>query len=197
MNTIRKPRRWTQEQIDSEIRLIAAAIGYFPAASELRSMGRNDLICAITKREGSMALSSRLGIPRRHSDSDTGWDGELAFQALAIEAGFDCQRADACKAPFDLILDGSLRIDVKAASFAEYSESRGWFYRLGKIVQADVVVFYQLDTKNFYAVPWYLCPTSNVTISRSGGRYIAYKNNWELLRKLTATRSAERSQLHF
>jgi len=186
-----EPRNWCDAKVEEELRTVAAQLGSFPTASELRSMGRNDLTCAVTKFGGLIYWAERLGMQRKHSDSDTGWNGEKAFQAMVESQGMACERSTAVKAPYDLLIESVVRIDVKTASFASYGQSTGWFYRLGKAVQADLVVFYQPDTGDFYAVPWHQCPTGNVTLSRGGGKYASYLNNWALIRQLVASRKAE------
>jgi len=100
--------KWTDESIDADLRAICDGLARFPSASELRQLGRNDLVCAITRRGGLMAWSQRLGIPREHSDSDTGWDGERAAINVLEDAGLSVVRSAGVKAPFDLLVNDLL-----------------------------------------------------------------------------------------
>lgn len=196
MNDQKKKRQsWDDNRISAEIHAVAATHGYFPSNSELMEMGRGDLASAINRSIGFMAWSERLNIPRRSSDSDFGWDGEKAVVKLFNLQGLPAIRSDRVKAPFDVLVGGVLRVDVKNAVYAEYGPCRGWFYRIGKIPQADIVILHQADTGDFYGLPWHLCPTSNVTISRDGGKYAAYFNNWELIRLMLEIRRNERDAL--
>lgn len=187
-------KKWTDEKIEAEIRDVSHSIGHFPSNGELLSLGRGNLANAISKNGGFPGWSDRTGIGRRHSDSDTGWDGERLFQSLAISRGFACERMQAVKHPFDLLLENCLRVDTKAARFHVYGHCAGWFYRIGKVAQADIVVLVQLDTQEFYGLPWWECTTSNITISRDGGKYAAYRNNWTLIEDMIETRQSERSR---
>lgn len=128
-----------------------------------------------------MFWSSKLGISRRISDSDTGWKGEKNILDLLRNKGFHAERTSSKSAPFDILVDGIVRLDIKSANYAEYGNCRGWFYRLGKTPQSDLIVLHQLDTLDNYVLPWNHCPTSNMTISRDGGKYSQYINRWDIL----------------
>ena len=93
------------------------------------------------------------------------------------------------------MVNGTVRVDVKSAKYAEYGPCKGWFYRIGKVPQADVIALLQTDTGTVYWLPWYKCPTSNVTISRDGGKYAAFKDNWSVLRTVSDLRQKERELL--
>jgi hypothetical protein len=170
-------------------------LGHFPSHGDLKEMGRYDLSNQITRRGGFLKWSDRLGIERRTSDSDTGWEGERAASERLQALGFRVTPRRGVKCPFDLLIDGVLRIDVKAARQQCYGDSRGWFYRIGKLPQADLVLLWQLDTGGFYAVPWFLCPTTNITISPTGGKYARFRNNAGLIRDMLALRQQERRRL--
>lgn len=181
--------------IEAAIREAAATTGIFPSAQQLRRIGRNDLANSISRRGGFIHWSERLGIARADSDSDFGWSGEIAFQKLLESRGYQVVRSSAVKAPFDLLVDDVLRVDVKTANKATYGTGSGWYYRIGKIVQADLVVLYQFDTGEFYGLPWHSCNATNITVSAGGGKYAAYRNNWDLILKMIEMRKQERLAL--
>lgn len=183
--------KWTDEIREREIRRVSAATGHLPSNQELQKLGMSGLANQISKYGGFLYWADRLGLNRKHSDSDTGWQGEIAFTAMCGRNGIKAERQAAVKSPFDIMLDGVLRVDVKSARYAEYGNCRGWFYRIGKMPQADIIVLYQLDTGNFYGLHWFICPTSNVTISRDGGKYAPHLNNWTLIQNMIRDRKAE------
>jgi hypothetical protein len=188
-------RVWTDNLIETDLRAIVEQTGSFPAASTLRKMGRNDLCCAMTRHGGVIVWASRLGMKRGYSDSDFGWQGESAAQLLFQSQGITCEKLDGVKSPYDLLADHALRVDVKTAKFAEYGACRGWFYRIGKHIQADLIFLYQMDTNDFYGLPWWACPSTNITVARDGGKYAAYRNCWDLIRRLINSRKAEISMV--
>lgn len=192
-------RYWTDELIEKQLREITGSIGSFPTATELRQLGRNDVACIVTKRGGFQYWAERLGLSRKHSDSDTGWDGEKEVMQLFQAGGIECIRSEGIKAPFDLLAGGVLKIDVKTAKYAEYRSnhgknvSSGWYYRFGKTIQADIAILYQLDTREFWGLPWWECPVANITI-RPGGKWEQYRNNWPLIHQMLGMRLAERAR---
>jgi hypothetical protein len=101
------------------------------------------------------------------------------------------ERVNGPRTHFDIIIEGYVRADVKTAHYAEYGKCRGWFYRVGKMVSADLLMLYQSDTKEVYYIPWGFCPSSNITISRDGGKYKFFRNNIEILEKMIAARREE------
>jgi hypothetical protein len=189
----RKYKRWTDEEREAAIREVCGLFAHFPSRQELESIGRMDLIVQIGKSGGFIHWSERIGIARPHSDSDTGWEGEVRFAELCERQGISCERMTPVKHPFDLMAGGILRIDVKAARFAKYNQSSGWFYRIAKAPQADLIALYQLDTGEFYALPWWRCPQTNVSISRDGGKYADCRNNWSTVRQMISLRAFERA----
>lgn len=184
-------KSWTEQMIATELSAIIASDRVMPSASRLRQLGRNDLAVKISRTGGFIAWAKRLGASREHSDSDTGWNGEVEFAKKLAVMGFSVTRMDAVKSPYDLRVNGCVRVDVKSAKYAEYGPCRGWFYRVGKEPQADIIALYQIDTKSVYFIPWSVCPVSNVTISRDGGKWSPFKDRYDILRELIAARSSE------
>ena len=147
------------------------------------------MVCAATKRGGYMVWADRVGMKRAPSDSDTGWDGEDRLVGILRARGWEAERVGGVKHPFDIIVEGVLRVDAKSAKFATYksgvASSSGWYFRIGKVPQADMVILVQLDTGDIYAIPWWDSPIGNITISTSPkGKYLPYLNNFGLVQEM-------------
>jgi hypothetical protein len=188
------PKKWTEELVESELRALCGQLGYFPSNSELRQLKRGDLSNQICKKGGFVHWSKRVGCERKHSDSDTGWEGEDAVAKLLTEKGFHVEPRKTIRCPYDLLVGGVIRVDVKTAKYAEYggkNYSTGWFYRIGKDVQSDIVILYQSDTSICYIIPWKYCNSSNITITKTGDTYAKFRENFKLLENLVRSRSTE------
>lgn len=181
--------------IAEELVTIGKQIGKMPSVSYLRETGRNGLMCAITRRGGFLKWSERLGLNRSTSDSDTGWEGEKMVESILARHLLPVSKPGAVKSPYDLLVDGCLRVDVKSARFAEYGYSKGWFYRIGKWPQADVIALLKLDTGDVYWLPWWVCPTTNITITPTGNRYTGFLNRIEVVQSLVNQRKAEMASI--
>lgn len=184
-------QRWDDSRIEGELRGVAEAMGRFPSTSDLRDMGRLDLTNQVERHGGFLHWARKLGIERRVSDSDKGWKGEDAAADRLARAGLAVTRRTGVKCHYDLLIEEVLRIDVKSARLTQYQHCREWFYRIGKYTQADLILLWQLDTGEFYLIPWFVCPSSNVTIATNGGKYARFRNNIEIIRSMATARQKE------
>lgn len=60
----RKPRKWTEEKIISELKNVIEQLGHFPKAEELRATGRSGLLCVLRKK-GTYYYQKLLGFDGR------------------------------------------------------------------------------------------------------------------------------------
>jgi hypothetical protein len=188
-------KQWNEAMISDRIMENYRNTGTMPTNQYLQDTGQGDLANQISKKGGFLKWSERLGLSREHSDSDTGWDGEKRVQKILESAGFQVERSSAVKWPFDLLVNKVLRVDVKSASFACYGVCKGWFYRIGKAPQADLIALHQMDTGETYWFPWNIVPHSNVTISKDGGKWARYKETLWIVQSMIETRQAETEKL--
>lgn len=173
-------KKWTVSLVEAELRAIAARLGHFPSSTYLKEIGRNDLMCQVSRRGGVFYWSEKIGAPRQDSDSDHGWRGENKVAKILRARGHEVIEDTAIRCPFDLLVDG-VKVEVKTAKFAQYGVCRGWFYRIGRRLACDVLVLFQEDTGVCYIMPWWAAPESNITISRDGGKYAEFKDNFALI----------------
>jgi hypothetical protein len=144
-------------------------------------------MCAATRSGGLLAWSKKLGISRlANSDSDKGWAGERIVATRLMQRGYRVDKPQAVKHPYDLLVDGILRVDVKTANLATYrtpggGRCTGWFYRIGKVPTTDLVALLQKDIGNIYFIPWDACPHGNITITENG-KYSEYRNRFGIVR---------------
>lgn len=183
--------KWTDAMIADRIMENYRNTGKFPTNTYLHQSGQDDLANQIAKKGGFLNWSERLGIPREHSDSDTGWGGEIEVAKILREHGFTVDRPSAVKSPYDLLVNDILRVDVKTAKFAKYGPCSGWFYRIGKAPQADLIALFQMDTKEVYWMPWYRVPHTNITISKGGGIHSPFRNNLQVVQVMLDMRTNE------
>lgn len=95
-------------------------------------MGRADLaaqICKHTLRYKGWA--KRLGLDMKQSDTLFGHEWEAYIHGLLTATGHESVR-QTTRAPFDILVDGRVRLNVKAARWHEYGPCRGFFFGIGK-----------------------------------------------------------------
>lgn len=184
-------KQWSEEAVVNDLTAICKSIGHFPSFTELKEMGRNDLMCQVSRRGGVVFFSQKVGYSRVWSDTDTGWDGERRVASIITSDGFVVEKSLGYRSPYDLLVEGIARIDVKTAGRVTYKNGNhgfctGWFYRVGKEPTCDFVVLYRKDREDCFVIPWHKSTTTNITISEGGGIYAPYYNNWGILRDFVA-----------
>lgn len=174
---------------------IVARLGRMPTNSYLREIGENRIACQISRRGGWAHWAKLLNTTLTPSDTVSGWAGEARCTSWLESLGYDVEQ-QTTRAPFDLLVGGCLRIDVKAASYAQYRPSTGWFYRLGRVMTADLVVCVRMDRDDFYAFPWFRVPSTNLTITPTGTAHTFYRENASnVLRMMYEIRISELERL--
>ncbi len=109
-------QHWTIERIEEHIKPIAARLGRMPSMSELRQEGRNDLAVQLGRGEGGMSgWASRLGVAMKDSETTRGHRWEVYVLELLRDLGRTVER-QTTRAPFDLLVDGRCRVNVKSAA---------------------------------------------------------------------------------
>lgn len=173
--------------IVQEVTKISNSLGHFPSVADLRQMGRNDLSCAMTKRGGYRFWSKQTGFQPIFSDSDLGWEGEKNVSEILKSKGFDAKERQELKCPYDILVNKRIRIDVKSAKAATYNNGyTGWFYRIGKSVSCDIVIFYRFDEKDCFIVPWYELGETNITIM-GDSKYEIFRERYDIIEKMSKT----------
>lgn len=151
---------WTDELIGSEITELADQFNppRMPTKSEMVEMrGDYALSCAVSKHGGFTYWANRLGLEQKHSDTLLGVEGEKTIANILETKGFDV-KLTSVKHPYDLLINGCVKVDVKTA---KVSSVRGYpihSYRLAKRDHTcDFYIFYEYDTLKVYVVPAYKC----------------------------------------
>lgn len=147
---------WTDELIGSAIMELANQFDppRMPTKSEMVDMrGDYALSCAVSKHGGFGYWANRLKLEQKHSDTKLGIEGERLVATCLKTLGFKVETTS-IKYPYDLLIDGCIKIDVKTANT---SYVRGYpihSYRLAKgQPTCDFYVFLEADTKRIYVVP--------------------------------------------
>lgn len=140
-------QRWTDERLESEVRTIAAQFGNrMPSAPELQAMGNNSLANAISRQHGGYrAVAKRLGLPLKDSCTAFGQDWETYVDTVLKNMGYTSKR-QTTRAPFDLLVSGKVRVNVKSARYHEYGPCKGFFFGISDTwKRCDVFALVKVD----------------------------------------------------
>lgn len=150
-------QRWTTERVVSELAPHAKRLGRMPSMPELRSAGRNDLACAVM-RLGLKKVRQQLGLDLKPSQTEMGQRWEVYVEGVLRSLGHQVER-QTTRAPFDLLVDGRVRVNVKSATFRSYrtgnSVCSGHFFGIGHTAKrCDVFALVRVDGSDTPAVLW-------------------------------------------
>lgn len=129
-------RRWTDALVESEVRSAAESFGgRMPSAPELNAMGKGSLASLISRTPGGYkGWARRLGLEMKKSETLFGHEWEAYIHGLLTATGYESVR-QTTRAPFDILVDGRVRLNVKAARWHAYGPCRGFFFGIGKTWQ--------------------------------------------------------------
>lgn len=186
-------RRWSTEDIHSELLAVARDLGRMPSTLDLSVRGRNDLSCQISKRGGFRAWAKLIGFEQQDSESKLGAAGEDNAIDLLRSLGFEVERQTA-RAPFDLLVNG-VRVDVKTGRlFDSYGTSnpgvRAFIFALNKVPATCDLYLLNCVTGDGSVLDRYFIPASEakvrtISIMASGrGKYERFRGCHEEISKL-------------
>lgn len=125
-----------------------------PSAPELRSLGLNALACRLSRDGGWVKWAKRLDLERRQSETVRGQAWEEYVADVLRSAGHQVQR-QTTKAPYDLLVNSSVRINVKSARWSEYGACKGHFFGLGASwKKCDAFALVKVDGSTTPQVLW-------------------------------------------
>lgn len=140
--------KWTDEAVESELRRVAASLGgRMPSANELRAMGLEPLASRASRAGGLLGWAERLGLPVNKDANAPGfgeaWEAHVVTVVRTHRYDAEAQRRHA---PFDILVDGRVRVDVKASRHHDYGAVRGFTFWLGTSwKRCDVFALVKVD----------------------------------------------------
>lgn len=120
--------KWTDDKIMKEVLSVMKTlnISRFPTKSECNSVTEStDLSNVISKRFGWYKLAEMMGLSIRECETTTGKEFEEVAKNILSENGFVVERM-VQNHPFDLLVNETVKIDVKASNL--YNGANGDYY---------------------------------------------------------------------
>ena len=179
--------KWTENTIAREILNIANQFDppKMPTLKETREMYENSgLACAISKTGGFEYWANKLGLPQGYSETKVGAQAEKEIAAELKDRGYSVELTST-KHPYDVLVDGCVKIDVKAANTTMIRGCPVHAYRLAKRQHTcDFYIFREIDGGATYIVPAHLCNGQvQVEMGIGSKKYEPYKEAWDLIGK--------------
>ena len=148
--------KWNEELIATRVSEIANkfAPARMPSNNEVIEMtGSYALANAIQKNGGYEYWANRLGLERKHSETKVGIEYERKVAEMLRKGGHNVQETT-IKHPYDLLVDGCVKVDVKVASTSLTRGSKVHAYRIAKRQHTcDFYICCEVDTGGIYVIP--------------------------------------------
>jgi len=179
--------KWTNELIRQELKKSITVLGLnrMPTGGELKSIGRNDLHCKISRTKKYSGWAEDLGLCLKSSTTVVGRRYEDKVKTLLESKGFIVERMTT-KHPYDLLVNGTVKIDVKVANPYINKKSRVHTFNLSKkYASCDIYIVVALDEyskiERLLIIPSHLLRMSILNIGRSS-KYNKYNEKFEYIK---------------
>ena len=194
LNLKRKPKvlKWNDEEIEKNIKaaMKSLQIERMPSSNELKSLGRNDLHCAISKSGIKYSgWANKLGIELKISETYKGNKYEYIIKEK-IERLSDHLKAEKMSTghPYDLLINKCVKVDVKVSS-PNMKNGRVHTFGLNKVHSTcDIYVCVALDEAD-QIERIFIIPSPHVQIVTlcvgEKSKYNKYIDNWDFIVKFT------------
>lgn len=182
-------QQWTEERIERELKVLISQFGRMPSVSEMNAQSQMSLSNAINRSSLSFReWAKRMGAEVKVSETQRSYEIECWVRDELDRRGHTAEMTET-RCPYDILLDGRKRVEVKMAS--KYISSRypnGVFiFSFGKDVthrKIDVSVLVCVDEHDtpikVYILPKRFCNQQTITITGSH-RWTPFLNAWDLL----------------
>ena len=179
--------KWNDKLIAQEIRKIMSSleIHRMPSLSECNKVahipGLTNVIC---RTYGFYGWADKLGIDIKSSCTRKGFLKEAEMKSILESKGFRAELTS-MRCPYDLLVNGIARIDVKFANISKVRSTNCYSFHLEKNV--PTCDFYILATSNnkIYIVPSKDACQKQIAIGTINSKYDKYLNRFDLISRFT------------
>jgi len=185
--------KWTDATIERGIRDAQRilCIDRMPSNSELyQAYNNQQLSNAIAKSGGFRFWANKLGLAIKQTDTEHGYRQELKVIGIIRQRGYTAEDTPV-KFPYDVLVNGMVKIDVKCARISKVREHDTYAFHISKdMPTCDLYFICCLDDadaiKMLYIIPAHKI-RGQVQLVMSGSqvskKYAKYLNRWDLLDK--------------
>lgn len=157
-------RRWTDETTAEAIMEIANTFDpvRMPSSSEVKAFcGDTSLSDRISKTGGFYEWANRLGLEVKYSETKLGIKAEHDISKRLCDLGFTAEMTSS-RYPYDLLVNGCVKVDVKAANKSDIRGCDVYAYRIAKRQQTcDFYIFCEMSDEEI--IKTYVVPASAVS----------------------------------
>ena len=185
-------RNWSKDDIEFELMSMVNFLGInrMPTYKEMElHYGNCGLANKVCRTGGIYEWANRLGLEVGASDTRLGYEVETLVMDILNKQGYECEMTST-RHPYDLLVNGCVKIDVKAARMSKANGSDCYSFSLAKPMQTcDVYVAVCLDDEKvpqkIYVIPAHVMHgKTQLSLGIKRSKYDQYIDKWEIIDQL-------------
>lgn len=182
--------RYSEEQIIAEIEKVRCAlnIDHMPSRSEINLVTKATWLTNIVMKTGGFRFwAERLNLKIKDSETEFGYKYEKITQEHLIEMGHKAELTPV-KFPYDILVDGVTKIDVKAGNKYHCPTGTSWFtFNLEAVYpKCDFLITYCIEDgeiKVTYIIPSHIMLGHKQLSMGENTVYQKYADRWDLIER--------------
>ncbi|MZQ74920.1 MAG: hypothetical protein GT589_02035 [Peptoclostridium sp.] len=182
--------RWTDEKIEYEIRNVMKILNIdrMPSCAEIKVITGDDALTnKIAKTGGFYQWADRLQIEVKKSETQLGVRYELKAKDMLESLGYAVEKMST-RHPYDLLVNGAVKVDVKVAKPYEYEKAKFFHSFNLENMYHSCDIFMAFAVSHSEAIEKILIiPSKDLKVKQlsigSNSRYDKYMNRWDYFEK--------------
>lgn len=185
--------KYSEKQIVTEIEKVKAAlqIDHMPSRSEIDLVTKSTWLTNIVMRTGGFRFwAKKLNLKVKGSETEFGYKYEKIAQEHIIEMGHKAELTPV-KFPYDILVDGVTKLDVKAGREYHCPTGTSWYsFNLeAAYPKCDFLVVYCVGTTKVdrtYIIPAHILRGCRQLSMGKNTKYKKYADRWDLIERHVA-----------
>ena len=183
---------WNDELIERKIKEVVEKLNldHFPTHAEIiKTFGSRGLASKISKHKGTVYWAEKLGLPLKYSETSFGNKFEIeAITDIFENTGLHSVQTSS-RHPYDLIVNNSVKVDVKASKeFINNCNSKAFSFNLEKREPTcDIFILYCLNDDETYRKVLIVPACSLLGQTQIGvgdkSKWDFYMNRWDFIKQ--------------
>lgn len=177
--------QWTIDKIKAEILEVMKALNIerMPTSVEIKRVTKDSrLNNAIRRYGGYLFWSMKMGIQQSECTTRTGLEGELLIKDILEGKGYKVDKMSV-KHPYDLLVNGNIKIDVKVSH--KYKGKYGQYYtfnleKSNPTCDLYIMICIYSEKKELLIIPSKFLHQTQISIS-DNSKYNIYKDRWDYI----------------
>ncbi len=177
--------QWNYELIQAEILSIMTTLDLdrMPTSVEIQKVTKDTRVINAIRRHGGYEFwSKQVGSCQSECTTRTGLSGELEVKNILENKGYTVEKMSV-KHPYDLLVDGNIKIDVKTGN--KYKGNSGEYYSFNlekKNPTCDIYIIICRQNKKILVIPSKFLHQTQISIGENS-KYDIYRDRWDYIKQ--------------